>query len=169
MALLPVLCYPDPALRKISEPVTAFDDDLQKLIEDMFETMYENNGGGLAAVQVGVHQQVFVTDPASKSEDKQPMVFINPEILAKEGAVVMEEGCLSIPDVWVPIERPVKITVRAMNEKEESFEIEADGYLGRCIQHEMDHFAGKLEIDYLSPLKRQRIEKKYNKLRNRRF
>lgn len=169
MALLPILCYPHPSLRKPSNPVTLFDKALKKLIGDMFETMYENNGGGLAAVQVGVHQQVFVADPASKAENKQSMVFINPEILAKEGAVVMEEGCLSIPDLWVAIERPEKIKVRAMDENGAFFEMEAHGYLSRCIQHEMDHFAGKLEIDYLSPLKRQRIEKKYNKLRTRRF
>ena len=169
MSLLPILCYPDPKLRKPSQRVGVFDDPLQKLIEDMFETMYENNGGGLAAVQVGVHQQVFVTDPASKADEKQPMVFINPEILAKEGSVVIEEGCLSIPDVWVPIERPEKIKVRALNEKGEPFELEAEGYLARCIQHEMDHFAGKLEIDYLSPLKRQRLEKKYKKLQRKRF
>ncbi len=169
MALLPILCYPDAALRKPSEPVTNFDSALQQLINDMFDTMYENHGGGLAAVQVGVHQQIFVTDPASKAEEKQPMVFINPEILVAEGAVTIEEGCLSIPDVWVPIERPEKITVRAFNEKGESFEQYAEGYLARCIQHEMDHFLGKLEIDYLSPLKRQRIEKKYYKLQKRRF
>ena len=137
--------------------------------ENMFDTMYENHGGGLAAVQVGVHQQIFVADPASPSKKKRPLVFINPEILEKKGECLMEEGCLSIPDVWVPIKRPEFIKVRALNEKGESFEVEADGYLSRCIQHEMDHFLGKLEIDYLSPLKRRFVEKRYAKMRKKRF
>lgn len=169
MALLPILCYPDPKLRKISTPVTVFDKKLHNLINDMFETMYANNGGGLAAVQIGVLQQLFVADAASTAREKNPLVFINPEIIEAKDAIVMEEGCLSIPDVWIPIARPKQIKVRALDAQGEVFTLEAEGYLARCIQHEMDHFQGKLEIDYLSPLKKQRIEKKYAKLRKQRL
>ncbi len=162
MALLNILKFPDPRLRTRAEPVTEFDDELRQLVADMFETMYEAPGIGLAATQVDVHKRLLVMDV---SEDKnRPMVLINPEILDAEGEEEMDEGCLSVPGYYETVRRAEKVRVRALNEHGESFEIEADGLEAVCIQHEMDHLEGKLFVDYLSSLKRDRIRKKLEKL-----
>ncbi len=161
MALLNILKFPDPRLRTRAEPVTEFDDALRQLVADMFETMYEAPGIGLAATQVDVHKRLLVMDV---SEDKnRPMVLINPEILDAEGEEEMDEGCLSVPGYYETVRRAEKVRVRALNEHGESFEIEADGLEAVCIQHEMDHLEGKLFVDYLSSLKRDRIRKKLEK------
>ncbi len=161
MALLNILKFPDPRLRTRAEPVTEFDDELRQLVADMFETMYEAPGIGLAATQVDVHKRLLVMDV---SEDKsRPMVLINPEILDAEGEEEMDEGCLSVPGYYETVRRAEKVRVRALNEHGESFEIEADGLEAVCIQHEMDHLEGKLFVDYLSSLKRDRIRKKLEK------
>jgi len=162
MALLNILKFPDPRLRTRAEPVTEFDDALRQLVADMFETMYEAPGIGLAATQVDEHKRLLVMDV---SEDKsRPMVLINPEILDAEGEEEMDEGCLSVPGYYETVRRAEKVRVRALNEHGESFEIEADGLEAVCIQHEMDHLEGKLFVDYLSSLKRDRIRKKLEKL-----
>ncbi len=161
MALLNILKFPDPRLRTRAKPVTEFDDELRRLVADMFETMYEAPGIGLAATQVDVHKRLLVMDI---SEDKNtPMVLINPEILEAEGEEEMDEGCLSVPGYYETVRRAERVRVRALNEHGESFEIEADGLQAVCIQHEMDHLEGKLFIDYLSSLKRDRIRKKLEK------
>ena len=161
MALLNILKFPDPRLRTRAEPVTEFDDALRQLVADMFETMYEAPGIGLAATQVDVHKRLLVMDV---SEDKnRPMVLVNPEILDAEGEEEMDEGCLSVPGYYETVRRAEKVRVRALNEHGESFEIEADGLEAVCIQHEMDHLEGKLFVDYLSSLKRDRIRKKLEK------
>jgi peptide deformylase len=163
MALLPIIEFPDPRLRTIAKPIAQVDSALGQLIEDMFETMYEAPGIGLAATQVNVHQQLLVLDV---SEDKShPMVFINPEILASEGSQIYQEGCLSVPGIFADVKRANKITVKALDRNGESFELNADGLLAVCIQHEMDHLAGKVFVDYLSPLKRELVKKKLAKQR----
>jgi peptide deformylase len=145
----------------VAKPVERVDDSLRKVIDDMFETMYEAPGIGLAATQVDVHQRLIVID---LSEDKsQPLVFINPEILEKEGVEEMDEGCLSVPGIYEKVQRADKVKVRALDRNGESFELEAGGLLAVCIQHEIDHLDGKLFVDYLSSLKRQRIKKKLEK------
>lgn len=161
MAVLTVLTFPDERLRTVAKPVVTVDASTQQLIADMFETMKEERGIGLAATQVNVHKQVIVMD-VSEGQD-EPRVFINPTITAQEGMMINEEGCLSVPGNYAKVERAERITVEALNEKGESFTLEADGLLAICIQHEMDHLAGKLFVDYLSPLKRQRIMKKLEK------
>ena len=161
MAVLTVLTFPDERLRTVAKPVATVDTSTQQLIADMFETMKEERGIGLAATQVDVHQQVIVMD-VSESQD-EPRVFINPKIIAKEGVMINEEGCLSVPGSYAKVERAECITVEALNEKGEAFTLEAEGLLAICIQHEMDHLVGKLFVDYLSPLKRQRIMKKLEK------
>jgi peptide deformylase len=161
MALLNILKFPDPRLRTRARPVTEFDDELRRLVADMFETMYEAPGIGLAATQVDVHKRLLVMDV---SEDRsRPMVLINPEILEAEGEEEMDEGCLSVPGCYEPVRRAGKIRVRARNEHGETFEIEAEGLEAVCIQHEMDHLEGKLFVDYLSNFKRERIRKKLEK------
>lgn len=163
MSKLTILEFPDPRLRTKAVPVTQFDAGLQTLIDDMFETMYTAPGIGLAATQVDVHKQLLVLD-VSEGKD-QPMVFINPEVLTRTGEQVYQEGCLSVPGIYADVTRANQIRVRALNRQGETFEIEADGLLAICIQHEMDHLAGKVFVDYLSPLKRDMVKKKLEKQR----
>ena len=167
MALLPILSFPDPRLRTIAKPVEEVTDDIRQLAADMFETMYEAPGIGLAATQVDHHIQLIVMD---LSEDKnQPMVFINPKVTPlTEDKLPYEEGCLSVPQIYDKVERPSRVKIEAMNLEGEQFEIETDGLLAICIQHEMDHLSGKLFVDYLSPLKRQRAREKVEKLTRQR-
>lgn len=163
MALLPILEFPDPRLRTRAVPVTRFDAALDRLIGDMFETMYAAPGIGLAAPQVDIHQRLLVID---LSEDRtQPLVFINPEILAREGEALNEEGCLSVPGFFDEVKRAEKIRVRFQDRAGETREQELEGLLAVCLQHEMDHLDGKLFVDYLSDLKRERIRKKLEKER----
>ncbi|MEJ2360828.1 MAG: peptide deformylase [Gammaproteobacteria bacterium] len=158
MALLNILHYPDPRLRTKAQPIKEVDDTIRRQIQDMFETMYAAPGIGLAATQVDFHQRLIVLDI---SEDKtQPLTLINPEILSQEGEQEYDEGCLSVPGFYEPVERAAKIRVRALDKDGQSFEMDADGLLAVCIQHEMDHLDGKLFVDYLTELKRQRIRKK---------
>jgi peptide deformylase len=164
MAKLTILEYPDPRLRTRAVPVAAVDDPVRRLIDDMLETMYAAPGVGLAATQVNVHQRVLVAD-VSKEQD-QPQVFVNPEIIEREGKTEAEEGCLSVPGIFDKLStRSARIVVRALGRDGRPFEIEADGLLAVCIQHEMDHLEGKLFVDYLSELKRTRIRKKLEKER----
>lgn len=164
MAKLTILEYPDPRLRTRAVPVATVDDRVRRLIDDMLETMYAAPGVGLAATQVNVHQRVLVAD-VSKEQD-QPMVFINPEVIEREGKTEAEEGCLSVPGIFDKLStRSARIVVRALGRDGRPFEIEADGLLAVCIQHEMDHLEGKLFVDYLSELKRTRIRKKLEKER----
>jgi peptide deformylase len=161
MAILDILHFPDPRLRNRAQPVTEVDEKLRRLVDDMFETMYAAPGIGLAATQVNEAKRVLVIDV---SEDKStPFCFINPEILERTGVEQMEEGCLSVPGVYERVSRAERVRVRALNREGEPFELEADGLLSVCIQHEIDHLDGKLFVDYLSNLKRQRIRKKLEK------
>ncbi|MEJ2298596.1 MAG: peptide deformylase [Woeseiaceae bacterium] len=163
MAKLNILEFPDPRLRTRAAPVDSVDDELRTLIDDMFETMYEAPGIGLAATQVNVHQRLLVADV---SPDKtEPHVLINPEILEKDGVTVTDEGCLSVPGYYEEVERAQHIRVRFLDRHGEQQEMEAEGLLAVCIQHEMDHLEGKLFVDYLSEAKRQRIRKKLEKER----
>ena len=163
MALLPILEFPDPRLRTVAKPVTEVDDKIRQLVDDMFETMYDAPGIGLAASQVDVHQRFMVIDVSD--EHDQPLVFINPEITAKQGEQVYQEGCLSVPGIYADVTRADVITVRAHGRDGQPFEMEADGLLAVCVQHEMDHLDGKLFVDYLSPLKREMVKKKLAKMR----
>ena len=159
MSILNILRYPDPRLHKVAKPVTVFDDKLEKLVADMAETMYEAPGVGLAASQVDVHEQLLIID-ISDTKDALT-VFINPEIIwASDEMQVYDEGCLSVPGVYDGVERHAKVKVRALDVKGQPFELEADGLLAVCIQHEMDHLLGKVFVEYLSPLKRNRIKTK---------
>jgi peptide deformylase len=161
MAILDILHFPDPRLRNKAEPVTEVTDEVRTLIDDMFETMYEAPGIGLASIQVNVPLQVIVVDV---SEDRsEPIALINPEILGKEGVEEMDEGCLSVPGVYETVQRADRIRVRYLDRDGNSVERDADGLLAVCIQHEIDHLDGKLFVDYLSNLKRQRIRKKLEK------
>ena len=164
MALLPILTYPDPRLRTLAKPVTVFDDRLKQLIEDMFETMYDARGIGLAATQVDRHIQLIVMDLARKDEPPSPQVFINPKVtpLVDEHSSY-QEGCLSVPEVFDTIERPSRVRIEALDKDGQPFEIEAEGLLAVCIQHEMDHLNGKLFVDYLSTLKQRRARDKVKK------
>lgn len=163
MAILPILHFPDPRLRKKALPVKKVDGEVRKLIDDMLETMYEAPGIGLAAIQVDVLKRVIVIDI---SEDRSsPVCLINPEIIARQGEEVMEEGCLSVPGVYEEVERCNWIKVKGLDRKGEPVEMETDGLLAICIQHEIDHLDGKLFVDYLSEIKRQRIRKKLEKQR----
>jgi peptide deformylase len=159
MSKLNILRYPDPRLHKVAKPVTTFDARLAKLVEDMAETMYDAPGVGLAATQVDVHERLMIIDV---TEDKSGLkAYINPEIIwASEEKQVYDEGCLSVPGVYDGVERPARVKVRAFDVKGEPFELEADGLLAVCIQHEMDHLMGKVFVEYLSPLKRNRIKTK---------
>lgn len=157
--LLNILRYPDPRLHKVAKPVAIFDEGLKKLAADMAETMYEAPGVGLAATQVDVHEQLMVIDTSETRDDLR--VFINPQIVwASDEKLVYEEGCLSVPGIYDGVERPARVRVRALDLDGKAFELEADGLLAVCIQHEMDHLKGKVFVDYLSPLKRNRIKTK---------
>ncbi len=163
MSILHVLHYPDPQLRIIAEPVPEVSRDIRTLIDDMLETMYDAPGVGLAAPQVDVAKRVIVVDI---TEDKsKPLALVNPEIMRRQGTVQMEEGCLSVPGIYEPVERAEWIKVRALDRGGHVLDIETDGVLAVCIQHEIDHLDGKLFVDYLSELKRARIRKKMEKLR----
>ncbi|WP_201534229.1 peptide deformylase [Psychrobacter ciconiae] len=163
MALLPILSYPDPRLRTIAAPVKAVDDQVKTLIKDMLETMYDAQGIGLAATQVDRHIQLIVMD---LSEDKDsPMVFINPKVTPLiDEKQPYEEGCLSVPDVYDKVERPVKVRIEALDENGEAVDMEATGLLAVCIQHEMDHLNGVIFVDYLSRLKQSRARDKVKKV-----
>lgn len=165
MALLPILEHPDPRLRQKAPPVTVFDEALQRLIDDMFETMYDAPGVGLAATQVGVMQRLAVMDCAAKDAPPEPVVLINPEIVDASERTEMEEGCLSVPDTNEKVPRFNRLKMRALDRHGKAFEIEAEGLLAQAIQHEIDHLDGKLYIDYLSSLKRERINRKLRKQR----
>jgi peptide deformylase len=158
MARLPILEYPDPRLRIRAEPVTKFDSELKTFVADLFETMYAAPGIGLAATQVNVHKRILVCDVGV--DGKQPYCFINPEIVHAEGKTNAEEGCLSVPEFYDFIDRAAVIRVRAFDPDGREFELTAEGMLAVCIQHEMDHLDGKLFVDYLSELKRERLKKK---------
>lgn len=162
MAQLQILEFPDPRLRKIATPVTVFDEKLEVLIEDMFETMYEAQGIGLAATQVNVHKRLLVID-VSETKDS-PLVFINPSFEVIEDELSeYDEGCLSVPGYYETVSRPQKVKISAMDKSGQPFEMDAEGILAVCIQHEIDHLDGKLFVDYISPLKRQRIRQKLEK------
>ena len=163
MAKLTILEFPDPRLRTKAQPVTEFGPDLARLVADMFETMYEAPGIGLAATQVNVHKQLLVLDVSE--EKNQPHVFCNPRILVKDGIQTYQEGCLSVPGIFADVERANRITVEAEDASGKTFTLDADGLLAVCIQHEMDHLAGRLFVDYLSPLKREMVRKKLEKQR----
>jgi peptide deformylase len=161
MALLHILEYPDPRLKKVASPVTAFTPEIEKLVRDMAETMYAAPGVGLAATQVDVHKRVIVIDISDTKDDLR--VFINPELVAAEGEVECEEGCLSVPGYYDKVTRAEKITVRAQDARGEAFELTTDGLLAVCIQHEMDHLEGKVFVEKLSALKRARLLAKLRK------
>ena len=161
MALLPILEYPDPRLKKVAAPVAAVTADIRKLVRDMAETMYAAPGIGLAATQVNVHKRVIVIDISEHKDELR--VFINPELLWAEGEAECEEGCLSVPGYYDKVTRAARIRVRALNEQGETFEQEAEGLLAVCVQHEMDHLQGKVFVEYLSPLKRARLAAKLRK------
>jgi len=159
MALLNILCYPDPRLHTVAKPVTQFDEALRALVADMTETMYDAQGIGLAATQINVHQRVVVID--TSEERNQPLVLINPEITwASEERVKGEEGCLSVPGIYDGVERSVAVKLKAADEPGKVREIDAEGMLAVCMQHELDHLMGKVFVEYLSPLKRNRIKTK---------
>lgn len=162
MSVLQVLQYPDDRLRNIAEPVRKVDAEIQRIVDDMFETMYAEEGIGLAATQVDIHQRIIVIDVSENQE--QRLVLINPELLEQSGETGIEEGCLSIPGHRALVPRAEKVKIRALDRDGNSYELEADDLLAICIQHEMDHLVGKLFVDYLSPLKRQRIRQKMEKL-----
>ena len=161
MATLPILEYPDPRLKKVATPVAAVTADVRRLVRDLAETMYSAPGVGLAATQVNVHKRVLVID-ISDTKD-QLRVFINPELLMAEGEAECEEGCLSVPGYYDKVTRAARIRVRAQDQRGETFEMDADGLLAVCIQHEMDHLDGKVFVEYLSPLKRARLAAKLRK------
>jgi peptide deformylase len=159
--MLEILHFPDPKLRRKAEPVAQVDDDVRRTVDDMFETMYAAPGIGLAAIQVNVALRIIVIDVSERKDS--PLCLINPEIVSRDGVEVMEEGCLSVPGVYEKVQRADHIAVRALDRDGDLLEFEADGLLAVCIQHEIDHLDGKLFVDYISPLKRQRIRKKLEK------
>ena len=161
MAILDVLRFPDERLRTVAKKIIEVDKSITTIINDMFDTMRDENGIGLAATQVNIHKRLVVMD-VSENQDT-PMVFINPEITHKEGKTISEEGCLSVPNNYAQVERAEKVTVTALDKKGETFTLDADGLMAICIQHELDHLKGVLFVDYLSPLKRQRIKTKLEK------
>lgn len=162
MAIREILVYPDERLRTLAQPVERVDDEIRVLVKDMIETMYDANGIGLAATQVDVHKQVIVMDLSE--ERNQALVLINPKIIKKDGEQTYDEGCLSVPEYYAPVKRAESITITALDEQGEIFELDAEGLLAVCIQHEMDHLAGKVFVDYLSRLKQDRVRKKLNKM-----
>ena len=161
MALLNILQYPDERLHTVAQSVAKIDERIQTLIQDMFETMYEARGIGLAATQVDVHERIVVMDLSE--EKNEPRVFINPVITHKNGETTYEEGCLSVPGIYDTVTRAEQVTVEALNEKGEAFTLEADGLLAICIQHELDHLMGKVFVEHLSQLKQNRIKTKLKK------
>jgi peptide deformylase len=162
MALLPVLCYPDPRLHKRAKPVDKVDDRIKGIVKDMAETMYDAPGVGLAATQVDIHEQIIVIDVSDEQNDL--MVFINPELVwASEEKKSWREGCLSVPEFYDEVDRPANIRIKAIDLHGKPFELEADGLLAVCLQHEMDHLRGKVFVEYLSLLKRNRISLKMKK------
>jgi len=159
MAKLNILRYPDPRLHTVAKPVVAVDERIRRLVDDMLETMYASEGVGLAATQVDVHERLIVMD--TSSEHDRPLVLINPEITARSlELAVAEEGCLSVPQIYDKVERHARVTVRALGRDGEPFELEAEGLTAVCVQHEMDHLLGKVFVEYLSALKRDRIRTK---------
>lgn len=159
MSILKILRYPDPRLHKVAKPISIFDDRLKQLVADMAATMYDAPGIGLAASQVDIHEQLVIIDVSETNDNLQ--VFINPEILwASPELQIYDEGCLSVPGIYDGVERPTEVKVRAFNIEGQPFELHADGLLAVCIQHEMDHLRGKIFVEYLSPLKRNRIKAK---------
>ena len=164
MAVREIIKLPDKRLRLVSEPVKRIDAGIRKLVEDMFATMYAAPGIGLAAIQVGIGKRVFTADLSKKEKSREPQVFINPEITwASDEKAIHEEGCLSIPEYYEDVERPVQVKVKYLDLDGKAHEIEADGLLARCVQHEIDHINGVLFIDHLSKLKRDRVIKKFSK------
>lgn len=164
MTIRPIVLLPDPRLRLVSEPVKTIDAEIQTLLDDMLETMYDANGIGLAAIQIGVPKRVVVIDLAKKEEEPAPQFFINPEVVwTSEEVSTYEEGCLSIPDYYNEVERPANVRVRYLDRNGKEQEIEAEGILATCLQHEIDHLNGALFIDYISKLKRDRVMKKFTK------
>ena len=161
MAIRNILHFPDPRLRKIAEPVAEVNAEIRQLVNDMAETMYNAPGIGLAATQIDVHKRVITIDISPDRTDL--LVLINPEILVGDGKQVMEEGCLSVPGIYEKVTRFEKIRIRALDRHGKTFELDADELLAVCIQHEIDHLDGKVFVDYLSPLKQQRIDKKLQK------
>lgn len=161
MAILGILIYPDPRLHQVAKPVVQVDDATRKLVDDMADTMYHAPGIGLAAPQVDVLRRIMVVDASEERNDLR--VFINPEIVERDGRQEIEEGCLSVPGIFAPVRRAAHIRVRALNRHGAPFEIEASGLLAVCIQHEYDHLDGKMFVDYLSRLKQERIQKKLEK------
>jgi len=163
MSLLTIIEFPDPRLRTRAAPVTVFDAELKQFVADLFETMYDSNGVGLAATQVNVHKRVLVTD---MSDDRnEPLALINAQILEKDGSQVYQEGCLSFPGLYADVTRALKVKVKAQNTSGEEIIVEAEGPLAVCIQHEMDHLEGKVFVDYLSSLKRNLLLKRLEKAR----
>ena len=163
MATLDILEFPDPRLRTKAKPVEHIDDALRRMIADMFETMYAAPGIGLAATQVDVHLRFVVIDVSESREE--PLVLINPQILERDGVQVYQEGCLSVPGIYADVERANKIKVTALDRDGKPFELEAEGLLAVCIQHELDHLEGKVFVDYLSPFKREQVRKRLEKAR----
>jgi peptide deformylase len=162
MAQLQILTFPDPRLHKVAAPVARVDDRIRRLVDDMIETMYANEGVGLAATQVDVHERVIVLD-TSETRDR-PVVLINPELVERsDGRAVNEEGCLSVPGIYDKVERHERVTVRALGRDGQAFELACEGLAAVCVQHEMDHLAGRVFVEYLSPLKRDRIRSKLSK------
>jgi peptide deformylase len=159
MAKLNILCYPDPRLHKVAQPVAEVDDRIRQLVDDMLETMYDADGVGLAATQVDVHERVIVID--TSEERNEPRVLINPELVFKSDEMMLgDEGCLSVPQIYDKVERHAKVRVRSLNKDGQAYEFDAEGLLSKCVQHEMDHLMGKVFVEYLSPLKRDRIKTK---------
>ena len=168
MALRPIIILPDSKLRLVSEPVAKVTSELKSLVDDMFETMYDAPGIGLAAIQVGVAQRVITLDTAGKDEPRAPLALINPSILwTSDETSTYEEGCLSIPDYYEVVERPAKVRVRFLDRDGSEKEMEAEGLMATCLQHEIDHLDGKLFIDHISKLKRDRVLKKFQKMARR--
>lgn len=164
MTIKPLIILPDPLLRQVSTSIERVDAELQKLADDMLETMYEAPGIGLAAIQVGVPRRLLVIDVSKEGEDKQPLVFINPEIIkSSDERSVYEEGCLSIPDYYAEVERPAMVTVKSIDRDGKEQLTEAAGLLATCLQHEIDHLNGVLFIDHISRLKREMVIKKFTK------
>ncbi len=162
MALLPILQYPDSRLHKVAKPIAQVDDRVRRLVDDMLETMYEAKGVGLAATQVDVHERLVVIDTSEERND--PLVLINPEIIqVSDELIIWEEGCLSVPTIYDKVERHARIRVRATNRDGEFYEFDAEELLSVCVQHELDHLLGKVFVEYLSPLKRNRIRTKMQK------